>query len=83
MRVLLVEDDTFEAEALQQKLQKHFGEELHIIGPYDSFEAVLPHVKNKEIDLALIDIQLFEDRYAGIHIARLIQEFLLIPTLCK
>jgi len=81
VNILLVEDDTHEAEALQSKVIKYLESDITILGPYDSFESVLPHVKNEEINLALIDIQLFQDQFAGIHIARLIQEFLSVPIL--
>lgn len=81
MKVLLVEDDLTQVDEVKDKIMQVLGPKTHICGPYDDFQQVLPHIEKKDVDLALIDIQLRDDRYAGIHIAEMVQRFLSIPVI--
>ena len=60
---------------------KFMGDETSIIGPFSNFGDVLTSVRSDQFELALIDIQLRNDMYAGVHIAEAIQEFHPVPIL--
>lgn len=81
MNVLVVEDDRKQSDKLIRDLRKVLGDSISIFGPYDRFEDVLPYAKQGGISLALVDIQLHDDLYAGINIARMLQTFLSVPIL--
>ncbi len=81
MNVLLVEDDPDQAAKVVDRVQKHMGEETNVLGPYSEFASVVSIVKERKFQLALIDIQLKNDLYAGINIAETIQQFHPVPIL--
>ncbi|MEM9298011.1 MAG: LytTR family DNA-binding domain-containing protein [Bacteroidota bacterium] len=81
MNVLLVEDNLEQVSSLVRHIQECLGEKTVILGPYDQFSDVLPYVSRRDIKLALVDIQLHNDRYAGIHIAEMLQQLSAIPIL--
>ena len=81
MNVLLVEDDEEQAVKVAERVQQHLGDDVNILGPYVDFGEVLSVMKTNEFQLALIDIQLHDDHYAGVHIAEAIQEFYPVPIL--
>ncbi|MDN5214713.1 response regulator transcription factor [Fulvivirgaceae bacterium BMA12] len=81
MKVLVVEDDANQAARLVRHIKRLLGDDILIAGPYEDFKKVLPHIKQKDISFALIDIQLHDNVYAGINVAEMIQEFLSIPIL--
>lgn len=81
MNVLLVEDDQEQAAQVAQRVRKFMGADTVIVGPYSDFSEVLSSVREQQFQLALIDIQLNNDLYAGVHIAEAIQEFHPVPIL--
>lgn len=81
MKVLLVEDDASQARKISDKIKTTLAGDVSILGPFDDFKEALPCIKKREPEIALIDIQLYEDRYAGIHIAETIQAFNPVPVL--
>lgn len=81
MNVLLVEDDKEQAAKVVERARKFLGDDVNILGPFSEFGAVLSTVKEQKFQLALIDIQLDNDLYAGIHIAETIQQFHPVPIL--
>lgn len=81
MNVLLVEDDLDQATKVANRVHRHMGKETNVLGPYSEFSSVLSIVKEQKFQLALIDIQLKNDLYAGINIAETIQQFHPVPIL--
>ncbi len=81
MNVLLVEDDLDQATKVVSRVQRHMGKDTKILGPFSEFSSVLSIVKEQKFHLALIDIQLKNDLYAGINIAETIQQFHPVPIL--
>lgn len=81
MNVLLVEDDLDQATKVANRVQRHLGKDTNVLGPYSEFSSVLTIVKEQKFHLALIDIQLKNDLYAGINIAETIQQFHPVPIL--
>lgn len=81
MNVLLVEDDPEQATQVARRVERHIGGEAQVLGPYAEFSTVLAAVKEQQFQLALIDIQLKDDLFAGINIAETIQQFHPVPIL--
>lgn len=81
LNVLLVEDDERQALRLAERVENHTGSDFTVVGPYSDFGRVLPAIKSQKFQMALIDIELHQDKYAGIHIAEAIQEFHPVPIL--
>ncbi|GFE83901.1 response regulator [Steroidobacter agaridevorans] len=63
LRVLVVEDDYFIAEEVCSTLREHGAE---IVGPSPDIERGLQLVKNREIDCAVLDINLQGDLAFGL-----------------
>ena len=81
MNILLVEDEKEQVDILLRHIHTRLGRDVRIMGPYDEFSSVLPHVERKDISLAIIDINLHGDPYAGIHIGEMIQRLLQVAIL--
>lgn len=68
MKVFVVEDDLDYAQEIIKVILNVFGRNTQILGPFDYYKKALACINENEIDIAVLDIQLQEDRYAGIHL---------------
>ncbi len=81
MNVLLVEDNIVQANEIIKKIKVILDNDVEISGPFSDLNKILPHIQSGSANLALIDIQLNKDLYAGISIAETIQSFSSIPII--
>ncbi len=81
MKVLIVEDDLDQAKNIINHIYNTFGKQTQIIGPNAYYKEAIGNVKRETFDVAILDIQLQEDRYAGVHIGETIELLHNIPIL--
>ena len=81
MNVLIVEDEDRLAGQMAMQIKGILGENTKVLGPYAESKKVLPHIKSCEIDLAVLDVQLQNDRYAGIHIGETVEALCNTPII--
>ena len=68
-RVLIVEDDIEQGEMLAEQVIEILGENTEIIGPLPDHRVALKEIQVKKFDIALLDVELEDHKYGGIHIA--------------
>ena len=74
MKVLVVEDNKDQAEYVIEKIEVSLGkEDIEIIGPFDDFPEAYEQIQSRKIDIAVLDIQLFDDPYAGVRLGQVIE----------
>jgi len=73
MKVLVVEDDLNQAREIVEVILRVFGDPIEILGPFKNYKKAIQCIQENEIDIAVLDIQLQEDRYAGIHLGENIE----------
>ncbi|WP_394747111.1 LytR/AlgR family response regulator transcription factor [Spongiimicrobium salis] len=81
MKVLVVEDDELHATEIARYIIDFFKDKAEIIGPFSQSKEALQQIRKNSFDMAVLDIQLQEDRYAGIHIGESLEAFQSIPIL--
>ncbi len=81
MKVLIVEDDLVQAKNIVNHIYDVFGKQVQILGPNAYYKEAIGHVKKETFDMAILDIQLQDDRYAGVHIGETIELLHNIPIL--
>lgn len=81
MTILIVEDDALQAKELCKYVYNVFGEETEVLGPFSKYKDTINYLKEYRFDMAILDIQLQEDTYAGVHIAETIEAFCSVPIL--
>lgn len=81
MKILILEDDLWEAERLETKVKKYFDEKCHIIGPIATFQGAVEAVRHWSPNIALIDINLKDNPVGGINLASVLNEFHQIPII--
>lgn len=75
-KILIVEDEFIIAYRIKEMLEKNNIANCHVT---DNYAESIERIKKDLPDLALLDICLFEDKDAGIRLARFIQEHYSIP----
>jgi two-component system response regulator LytT len=81
-KVLLVEDDPLLADLILSDLAILFPHgQLEVLGPADNFATAVDFLQRDKPDIALLDIELGDDRTAGIRLAQLINLSRPIPVI--
>lgn len=73
MKIFIVEDDLYQAQEIIGVIRKTLSENVQILGPFAHYKEALLCIQQNTIDLAILDIQLQEDRYAGVHLGENIE----------
>ena len=73
MKVLVVEDNKDQAAYVIEQIKAGLGKDTEIIGPYDDFPGAYEQVQSRKIDIAVLDIKLFDDPYAGVRLGQVIE----------
>ena len=81
MKLLLVEDDASHAKELVANIHEILGHEIQILGPFNRYKSAMKCIENDKFDIAVLDIQLQDDRYAGVHLAEYIESLHHTPIL--
>lgn len=68
-RVLIVEDDLEQGEALAEQVCQILGEETEVVGPLPDHRVALKEIQHNKFDIALLDVELNDHKYGGIHVA--------------
>lgn len=84
MKILIAEDDLFEAEALKMDLTTFFEDRKNIefIGPVSSLSETRQILRNgSDLNLAILDIELMDGENEGIKIANFVSSVARIPII--
>ena len=74
-RILIVEDDALQAISLQNQISDlNFDGQIKVLEPVDNRKQAIEFLKREKPEIAILDIELHDDKEGGIMIAKEIQE---------